>query len=59
MKYAALKYLLGAAMSFVLVVNCLGFAKLILLYRNDPKVSDRQVWENSADFNQTALRGAV
>ena len=25
-------------------------------YRNDPKFSDRQVWENSADPDQTAPR---
>ena len=24
------------------------------LYRNDPKFSDRQVWENSVDPDQTA-----
>ena len=28
-------------------------------YRNDPKFSDRQVWANSADPEQTAPRGAV
>ena len=28
-------------------------------YRNDPKFSDRQVWANSADPDQTAPRGAV
>ena len=27
--------------------------------RNDPKFSDRQVWANSADPDQTAPRGAV
>ena len=31
----------------------------VLLYRNDPKFSDRQVWANSADPDQTAPRGAV
>ena len=28
-------------------------------YRNDPKLSDRQFWANSADPDQTAPRGAV
>ena len=28
-------------------------------YRNDPKFTDRQVWANSADPDQTAPRGAV
>ena len=28
-------------------------------YRNDPKISDRQVWANSADPDQTAPWGAV
>ena len=28
-------------------------------YRNDPKLSDIQVWANSADPDQTAPRGAV
>ena len=28
-------------------------------YRNDPKFSDRQVYANSADPDQTAPRGAV
>ena len=28
-------------------------------YRNVPKFSDRQVWANSADSDQTAPRGAV
>ena len=27
--------------------------------RNDPKFSDKQVWANSVDPEQTALRGAV
>ena len=30
-----------------------------LLYRHDPKFSDRQFWANSADPDQTATRGAV
>ena len=29
------------------------------IYRNDPKFSDRLVWANSADPDQTAPRGAV
>ena len=29
------------------------------VYRNDPKFSDRYVWANSADPDQTAPRGAV
>ena len=33
--------------------------KLALAYRNVPKFSDRQVWANSADPDQTAPRGAV
>ena len=28
-------------------------------YRNNPKFSDRLVWANSADPDQTAPRGAV
>ena len=28
-------------------------------YRNDPKFSDRKVWANSADPDQSAPRGAV
>ena len=28
-------------------------------YRNDPKFSERQIWANSADPDQTAPRGAV
>ena len=28
-------------------------------YRNDPKFSDKPVWANSADPDQTAPRGAV
>ena len=31
----------------------------VLVYRNDPKFSDRQFWANSADPDQTAPRGAV
>ena len=30
-----------------------------LSYRNEPKFSDRWVWANSADPNQTAPRGAI
>ena len=30
-----------------------------LAYRNDPKFSDKQVWANSADPDQTAPLGAV
>ena len=30
-----------------------------LKYRNVPKFSDRQVWANSVEPDQTALRGAV
>ena len=33
--------------------------KRYLVYRNFPKFSDRQVWANSADPDQTAPRGAV
>ena len=33
--------------------------KQIMWYRNDPKFSDRYVWANSADPDQTAPRGAV
>ena len=29
------------------------------IYRNDPKISDRYAWANSADPDQTAPRGAV
>ena len=31
----------------------------VLKYRNDPKFSDRQVWANSADPDQTAPRGGA
>ena len=30
-----------------------------LIYRNDPKFSDRYAWANSADLDQTAPRAAV
>ena len=30
-----------------------------IIYRNDPKFLDRYAWANSADPDQTALRGAV
>ena len=30
-----------------------------LRYRNDPKFSDRYIWANSADPDQTAPKGAV
>ena len=33
--------------------------KLWNAYRNVPKFSDRYAWENSADPDQTAPRGAV
>ena len=33
--------------------------KLWILYPNFPKFSDRHVWANSADPDQTAPRGAV
>ena len=35
------------------------FKSNILIYRNDPKFSDRYAWANSADPDQTAPRGAV
>ena len=31
----------------------------LLVYRNDPKISDKYAWANSADPDQTAPRGAV
>ena len=34
-------------------------AQVGIMYRNDPKFLDRQVWANSADPDQTAPRGAV
>ena len=33
--------------------------QLKVVYRNDPKFSDRYAWANSADPDQTAPRGAV
>ena len=33
--------------------------KMFSQYRNVPKISDSQVWANSADPDQTAPRGAV
>ena len=30
-----------------------------MVYRNDPKFSDRYAWVNSADLDQTAPRGVV
>ena len=45
-----------------LVVNdfCYLYVKHIFFkYSNDPKFSDRKVWANSADPDQTAPRGAV
>ena len=41
-----------------LSVNALKFNRLIIV-PYDPKFSDRQVWANSADPDQTAPRGAV
>ena len=35
------------------------FAFVVKSYRNFPKFSDRQVWANSADPDQTAPRGAI
>ena len=35
------------------------YMKYVNIYRNVPKFSDRQVWANSADPDQTAPRGAV
>ena len=32
--------------------------ELPIVYHNDPKFLDRQVWANSADPDQTAPRGA-
>ena len=32
---------------------------IVFEYRNDPKFSDRQVWTNSADPDQTTPREAV
>ena len=37
----------------------LTFDDCILIYRNDPKFSDRLIWANNADPVQTAPRGAV
>ena len=31
----------------------------LYMYRNDPKFWDKQVWANSVDPDQIALRGAV
>ena len=39
--------------------NHCDFQKRNIRYRNDPKFSDRQVWANSADPEQTAPRGEV
>ena len=35
------------------------FAPLAIKYCNDPKFSDRKLWANSADPDQTAPRGPV
>ena len=35
------------------------FQKAMYMYHNGPKFSDRQVWANSIDPDQTAPRGAV
>ena len=32
---------------------------IVAEYRNDPKLSDRYAWANSADPDQTAPKGAV
>ena len=42
-------------------VNAIQFDDHIYLfdYRNDPKFSDKSVWANSADPDQTAPRGAA
>ena len=42
--------------------HCVSSVSKLLLhapYHNDPKFSDRLVWANSADPDQTAPRGAV
>ena len=36
-----------------------GVEGVLITYRKDPKFSDIHVWENSADPDQTAPRGAV
>ena len=42
-----------------LTMSTENLALLVDKYRNDPKFSDRYVWANSADPDQTASRGAV
>ena len=54
---------------FPIAINLSYFALIVRLcfekdhlnseYRNDPKFSDRLVWANSADPDQTAPRGSV
>ena len=41
------------------VISSNGNDDIIYKYRNVPKFSDRQVWANSADPDQTAPLGAV
>ena len=36
-----------------------GHTGVYTIYRNDPKLSDRYAWANSADPDQTAPTGAV
>ena len=44
---------------WVLTVTSPGHCLLFTLnYRNDPKFTDKQVWANSADPDQTAPRGS-
>ena len=52
-------YFLFDFFSFQLLIANSDDPDQMLHYRNDPKFSDRQVWANSADPDQTAPRGAV
>ena len=51
--------LIGLIGSFELVSGLLLSLYSASKYRNDPKFSDKQVWANSADPDQTAPRGIV
>ena len=45
------------AVCLMLIMVC--NEKTAVVYRNDPKFSDRYAWANSADPDQTAPLGAV
>ena len=41
------------------IIGVFGALRVKTCYQTDPKFSDKHVWANSADPDQTAPRGAV